>query len=226
MNARTFLPSGLLPSHVLGDPGDRLPAAASRIALGAVGRCPHHPTLTVSVFDNSGSVSGVFGNDPIARRFDEARLAIQAVGRRCRCDHERVSIIHFDTPTCRDVPPTRLNRNGWRRIEHGLATPADGAGSSILRPSLQAAYRLAEQHADHNAVLVVLSDFELFDPNIADLYADLAAFPGTVHAVALRATPPRVLRDDDRVTVTHINHDDEAGAVAQAVLAALTTHRT
>ena len=75
MTARTFLPSGLLPSHVLGDAGRHLSVTGSRIALGPVGTCPHHPTLIVSVFDNSGSVSGVFGNDPIARRFDEAQLA-------------------------------------------------------------------------------------------------------------------------------------------------------
>ena len=225
MSTATLLPSSLLPSYLLGGAREQGPVVATQVSLGPVGHCPHVPTLTIFVFDNSGSVSGVFGNDPVARRFDEARLAIHTVSRRCRCDHERVSVVHFDSPTCCDVPPTRLGRNGWRRVEHGLAIPSDGAGSSILGPSLQAAHRLAETYADHNAVAVVLSDFQLFDDDLPGLYSDLASFPGTVHAVSLRATPPQQLVDDERVVVTHITYDAERGALAQAVLTALTTQR-
>jgi len=70
----------------------------SEIVLGYAGRCPLEPTHLILNFDNSGSVGSAGGNDPIGNRFVEARLAIEAVSRRCRCDRELVSIVHFVGP--------------------------------------------------------------------------------------------------------------------------------
>ena len=97
----------LHPSHLLGAPAWSVPGRVSvhRFVLGNVGRCPHVPTHTILVFDDSGSVVG--GNDPIGNRFIEARLALEAVASRCRCGDELVSVLHFDTPGSADLSPTR-----------------------------------------------------------------------------------------------------------------------
>lgn len=225
MTANRQLTSTLLNSRLLGQPPRPTRHREAGIALGSVGSCPHDPTCTWIVPDSSGSVSGVQGSDPIARRFEEARLALQAVALRCDCKQERVAIVHFDTPTSLDVPPTAFTRHGWRQIERGLAIPPDAAGQSLLRPSFETVREAAKKLPDHNHVLVALTDFQFFDDNLQGLYTDFAEFPGIVHAVSLRAAPPQQLVDDEQVVVTHITHDSQRGAVAMAVLAALTTHR-
>lgn len=220
----TLLRGELLASRVLAFPGGGR-HAGSDIVLGHPGRCPLEPTHLILSFDNSGSVGSAGGNDPIGSRFVEARLAIEAVSRRCRCDRELVSILHFDCPTSGDVPPTPLNRHGSRQIERGLGIPPDGAGASLLGPSLKEAYRLAERLRDHQHVLCVLSDFQFFDGDLARVLDDFSAFPGVVHAVVLRANPPSRLLDDDRIQVTLADYSDPPGAVAHAVFGAATTHR-
>lgn len=220
----TLLRSGLLASGPLAQPS-RAKQPGSDIVLGHAGRCPAEPTHLILVFDNSGSVGSAGGNDPLSNRFAEARLAIEAVSRRCRCDRELVSVLHFDCPTSGDVPPTQINRQHWRQIERGLAIPPDGAGASLLGPSLKEAYRLAAQFPDHQHVLCVLSDFQLFDSDLAKVIDDFSAFPGEPHAVVLRATSPSPLLDDAAVEVTSVDYTDPPGAVARAVFGAATTHR-
>lgn len=194
------------------------------IDLGSPGRCPKRPTLTVFDFDNSGSVCGIGGNDPIGRRFDEATLAVEAVGRRCRCRQELVAVTNFDTPNSGDVPPTPI-RGGMAAIKQGLRIPGDGGGSSNLGPSLESVERLVALYPNHLPIVVVLSDFELFDPDVPGVLDRLAAFPGLVHAVVLRSDPPERLVEDPRVDVTHISHGDPPGSLARAVFGALTRTR-
>lgn len=220
----TLLPSELLASRRLAHSGGGT-HAGSDIVLGHPGRCPLEPTHLILDFDNSGSVGSAGGNDPIGNRFVEARLAIEAVSRRCRCDRELVSIVHFDYPTSGDVPATPLNRHRSRQIERGLAIPPDGAGASLLGPSLKEAYRLAERFPNYQHILCVLSDFLLFDDDLPKVLDDFAAFPGVVHAVVLRANPPARLLEDDRIHVTHVDYVDQPGAVAHAVFGVATTHR-
>ena len=204
-------------------PRDHSEAAPGRIRLPHPGRCPHQPTHTIFLFDNSGSVCG--GHDPIGRRFEEAAAAIERVGRACRCRAELVSVLHFDTPTSRDVPAARLGGRGRAQIVNGLAVPADGAGSSEMGPSLERAYDLSDRHPKHLSVLVACTDFELLDDDPIQTLEQFAGFPGLVHAVVLRAKPPQRLVDDERVTVTQIAHDAPSGAVASAVFEALTATR-
>lgn len=217
----TLLESDLLTSH------HRLPAGGGRrrasIVFGHPGRCPAEPTHLCLIFDNSGSVGSPGGNDPVGARFEEARLAIDAVARRCRCENELVSILHFDTPTSGDVQPTPLKR--VREIDRGLAIPSNGGGSSILGPSLKAAHGFAQQLPNHNHILVVLSDYLLFDNRVDDVLDDFSAFAGSVHAVVLRAEPPARFEDDDRICVTRVDYGDDPGRVGHAVFDALTTHR-
>ena len=216
----------LLPGQLLGVGGTAGSVHRAQnsyeIVLGPVGRCPHEPTHTIVVFDNSGSVTG--GNDVIGNRFTEAELAFEAVARRCRCGREMASCISFDSPTGLDAMGIPL-RGGLAKIKHGLAVPRDAAGSSVLGPSLDIAQRLTKQYPTHQTVLVVLSDFELFDPDVAKTLDEFRTFPGDVHAVVLRSTPPQELVDDDRVSVTAVTYDSPPGSVANAVLAGLTMHR-
>jgi hypothetical protein len=218
-----FLPTQLLESRRLGVPGGGSLRSRSRIVLGSPGRCPHTPVLTTMLFDNSGSVST--GNDPIGNRYDEAKLAVEAIARRCRCQRELAAIVHFDYPTSRCVAPTPLDRLGLRTIHAGLGIPTDSRGISELGPSLKRAYKLAAEHPDYRHVLVIASDFELFDPDVPKVLEDVRSFPGQVFAVVLRSEPPQILVDDEKVAVVRIGYDDEAGAVARAIFESLTVYR-
>jgi len=192
---------------------------AAGITLGKPGSCPERPVLLIALYDNSASVTG--GNDPIGQRFLEVSIAIIRVGRRCYCGKDLVATLHFDTPTSGDLQPISITKPHQRDIRRSLATPPDGAGISCLGPSLLVALALAHRHPNHHPVLVVLSDFELFD----DYLGQLIAFPGDVHAVVLRASPPAVLEGAPDIRVTPVDYASRPGTVARAVFAGLTTGR-
>jgi hypothetical protein len=176
--------------------------------------------LAICLFDNSGSVTG--GHDPVGQRFLEAYLAIAKVGSRCRCGEDLAAVLHFDTPTSGDLEPLPIRRPHHDRIRRSLAIPPDGAGASLLGAGLAGAERLAAEHgATHRVVLIVLSDFLLFDDHLADLIA----FPGDVHAVVLSAPAPPELKSEPEVTVTSIDHGSTPGAVGRAVFGALVATR-
>lgn len=192
---------------------------ADEITVGKPGRCPERPVLMIGLYDNSGSITG--GNDPIGQRFLEASLAIARVGARCRCGKDLVATLHFDTPTSGDIEPTPITQPHHVGIHRSLAVPPDGAGISCLGPSLKAAQRVAARHPEHHVVLVALTDFQLFD----DYLDQFIAFPGDVHAVALRAAAPHRLIEAPTVTVTQVGYATPPGAVARAVFTALTKTR-
>jgi len=212
-----------LPSRTWLTAIDTSPPAARRYAdaikVGRPGRCPEQPVLLIALYDNSASVTG--GNDPIGQRFLEASVAIARVGARCRCGQDLVATLHFDTPTSLDLPPTPITKPHQKEIVHSLAVPPDGAGVSLLGPSLAAARSIVSRHANHRAVLVVLSDFELFDDHLVEMIS----FPGDVHAVVMRATPPAALADSTTATVTCVDYASRPGTVARALFTGLTTGR-
>ncbi|MEC3979640.1 hypothetical protein [Amycolatopsis sp. H20-H5] len=181
------------------------------------------PTLLIAVFDNSGSVTSPAGSDPLSNRFAEVAEAFRVVARK-GSRHEQGVVLHFDTPTSGDVGPVPITRRGLLALRAGLRVPPDGAGSSELAPSLRRAVEIAEAYPDHVVTLVVLSDFQLFDPELDQVLGELGSFPGDVHAVILGTLMPAGVLDQ-RITVTHIGHDDPPGAVARALFASLTTHR-
>lgn len=191
--------------------------------MGSPGRPAPVPTLLITVFDNSGSVISPVGTDPLSNRFAEVAHAFAAVA--CRGSrHELGAVLHFDSPTSGDVPPMPITRHGLMRLRRGLQVPPDGAGSSELGPSLRQAVELAEAHPDHHATLVVLTDFQLLDPDPVQVLVGLAAFPGQVHAVVLGGHAVGDLPDSS-VTVTKIGWEDPPGAVARALFSSLVTHR-
>jgi hypothetical protein len=221
-----LLGSVLLPPRLLGgrSAGGYVVGNDLHIVLGAPGRCPTRPTLTTWIFDNSGSVLG--GNDSTGRRFDEAKLAMSPIARRCRCGKELLQVLHMDRPTAGDLPPTPISRKSMSAISASLTVPSDGDGASTLGATLSRATQAVSSYPDHDAVLVIASDFELFDMDLSGLWNAIGDFPGQVHAVVLRAGPPAALLADDRITVTTIAIGDKPGAVARVLFDSLTTHRS
>jgi len=195
-----------------------------RIRLGYPGRCPKAPTLNMFVFDDSGSLSGPAGNDPLSNRYGEARRALEAVARHCSCGECLAAIIHFDTPTVGCVEPAPFTRAGLRQLTTGLSVPRGAAGASLLGASLARAESLAANYPAHGLVLTVLTDWELFDSNVPELFSRLAGFPGTVFAVGLRTSPPSDLLDPAIQTVT-ITPDSPKGSLARTAFNSLTLYR-
>jgi hypothetical protein len=223
-----LLPGALLPSRLLGvtSTTSSAPVRSSDVGfrLGDPGRPAAVPTLVIAVFDNSGSVTGPAGNDPLSNRFAEVAHAFKVVaGKGSR--HELGAVLHFDTPSCGEVGPVQITRRGLLTLRKGLRVPPDGAGSSELTPSLRRAVEIVEANPDHETTLVVLSDFQLLDPEPEQVLAELGTFPGRVHAVVLGARPPAGVSNHERITVTRVQYDDPPGAVAQAVFTSLVTHR-
>jgi hypothetical protein len=72
---------------------------------------------------------------------------------------------------------------------------------------------------------VVLSDFALLDADVEDVLAELATFPGDVHAVLLGSDASEH-NFDPAIAVTPVQQDDPPGAVARALFSSLMTHRS
>lgn len=222
-----LLASTPLSSHLLGTgsarSGGRMGSPDLEGTLGDPGWPAAVPTLLITIFDSSGSVTSSAGTDPLSNRFAEARRAFSVVARR-GSRHELGAVLHFDTPSSGDIRPVPLTRLGLLVLRWGLRVPPSGSGSSELMPSLHRAVAIAEAHPDHQTTVVVLSDFQLLDPEPKQVLADLAAFPGQVHAVVLGSDPPAGMLDE-HIMVTPIGRNDPPGAVARAVFTSLTTYR-
>lgn len=193
---------------------------ASAIRVGTPGKCAERPLLAIMAFDNSGSVTG--GNDPIGQRFLEAQIAIERIGKRCRCGRDLIATLHFDTPTSGDLaPPSALTKEHAGEIERSLGAPVDGAGMSILLPALRRARQIVSAHPSHSPVFVVLSDFLLFDAYLEEL----VSFPAEVLAIVLGRASPLELLGYEHIAVTAVNHQSKPGAVARSLFASLVQDR-
>jgi hypothetical protein len=219
-----LLAGNLLPPQLLGGAAPEIPPTTNgpQYTLGSPGRPSPVPTLVIANFDNSGSVTSPAGTDPLSNRFAEVAHAFAVVARK-GARRERAAVLHFDSPTSADVEPVALTRAGLAQLGTGLRVPPDGRGISHLGPSLARARQLAAAFPDHHTTLVVLSDFLLLDPDPAAVLAELATFPGTVHAVVLGGRTVRF--GSEQIIVTTVRRDDRPGAVAKALFASLTRHR-
>lgn len=196
------------------------PAPAS-IRLGDVGKCPDRPTLVIGIVDDSGSVTAPGGVDPISNRYAELALAIHAVAQRCRCKQELAAIVHFDSPAG-DTEAVPLTREGLTELEGGLAVPPGARGISDMLPAITKASELAAAHPDHQAVVVVFSDFRLTDKRPDAPFEALANFPGRVYGCVLGGRDDPLPGIDDQLAV---HTASPPGAIARALLSALTHHR-
>lgn len=220
------LPSHIEPPHLLATPGgggsgQRDYESQVLYELGPAGRCPETPTHVICAFDSSGSVTCQTGNDPLGRRFDEHRLALEKVGRRCKCGEELVSVLHFDHPVGNDLIAAKLTDTD--AIEAALQTPRDGGGCSLLGRALPAAERLARAYPDHRTIFVIYTDWQLFDhPRLEGRLLD---FPGEVHAVVLGGLYAGFDNEPRIASVTKVDRDSAPGSIAATVFAALTAER-
>lgn len=223
MNAQWLQPSRVAASSVRAPAVTRERADKDpRLKLGDPGRCPGHSSLTTCLFDDSGSVAGPVGTDPVSNRYREAVAAFEALAKRCRCGRCQAAVIHFDLVG--GCGPTPLARRAPRSLLQALAVPIAGAGASLLGPSLAEAVRLVDDAPDvRELALVVFSDFELFDPDRDRLLKDLAGFPGRVHAVVLGGRVPAGL--DPAIQATTLTDTDAPGATARALLRSLSAGR-
>src|SRR5437879_7709642 len=116
-----LLVSRLLPGRLLGAPSANTPTSSSgpTYVLGRPGRPATMPTLLITIFDNSGSVTWPTGTDPLSGRFAEVDHAFTMVARR-GTKHELGMVLHFDTPTSGDVGPLPITRTGMRELRRGL----------------------------------------------------------------------------------------------------------
>lgn len=215
-------PSRVAPSSVARPERRAAVVREPRLDLGDPGRCPGYSCLTICLFDDSGSVAGPTGADPVSNRYQEATLAFQRLARRCRCGRCQAAVVHFDlVGSC---SPTRLARRVPRPLLEALAVPSQGAGTSFIGPGLAAVARLVEDADDaRELALVAFSDFELFDTDVDRLLGDLAHFPGRIHAVVLGGRRDLVL--DPNVQITRLTAESAPGATARALLRSLTASR-
>lgn len=195
----------------------------AQIRLDRTPPCSHAPAQTWFVLDGSGSLTAHGGNDPLGRRFDEAELALRTLTK-CRCGQELAGIVHFD-PGKDDRGPIALKPAGksLSDLVEGLVVPDRGTGSR-LGPALDRVETLIAANPTHKANVVVLSDFELFDQNIASVLGRLAGL-GTGHAVVLNNAVPSSVVSTPGLNRTHIRFDSAPGEVAKAILDALCTRR-
>lgn len=198
--------------------------ADSEFTLGDPGACSGQVTTLHLVLDESPSVGGPGGNDPLSRRHDEAARAIAHVAAACTCRRERVVVVPFDQPSLGTVGPHPLTPGGLRRLKSGLVTAARTGGSSSLDPALARVEQSAARSPEHSAV-VVFSDFLLTDTAPTQVLDRLAALPGYVHAVVLGARPPTRLLGHDHVAISVIAPSSPPGAVARAVFDGLIRYR-
>lgn len=193
------------------------------IRLPACSKCRHRLSLTIFLFDESGSVqSRSDPARPIANRRAETSVVIDHLGT-CRCGRELVAFVYFDTGS-HDLEPTPLTKNGVAVIRNALNNPAP-ATSSCMASALAKAKAIAARYPEHDTAIVVYSDFELYDPDVDAVVGDFASVNANPHAVVLHSPVPEAIASDNRVTVTHIRWDSSRGAVAHALLPTLGRQR-
>ncbi|SIS17829.1 hypothetical protein [Microbacterium sp. RURRCA19A] len=194
------------------------------IELGWPGLESKRPCLVMLNFDSSGSVIAPQGNDPIGNRFNEARRAIRLVADWTYTSRSKVAVLHFDHPLGASGVVSLNDRRLLQRLDPSLQNPG-GRGISDLLPSLSEMERLAEAHPEHDLIGVIVSDFELSDVDLSEVFTRLRAFPGRIHAVVLGGQVPPDLVGADNVTVTTLSAGDPPGAFAAALHRSLTATR-
>lgn len=216
-----LLPPGLGNGGTLGARREE----GTEVRLRWPGLDPVEPCLDVLIFDDSWSLCGVSGNDPVGNRYREARQAVRLLSQWTTSSRQQVAVVHFDYPTITFDGPHRLDRTTSRvQLLAALTVPHGASGSSALAPAMGAANRLARTHGGI-VRCTIFSDFELTDANAAQPYDEMAQFPGQVHAVVLNANPPATLTALANVTITRIATDSPPGLAAAALMHSLTTGR-
>lgn len=238
----------LLPHHRLTEPG--IPESGTvqqeliggrvdpevHYWLGAPGACDGRAHLTWFLPDDSGSVAGGGGTDPLSRRYAETRLVVRRLGRACTCGRELAGVAHWDRGPL-DVAPHRIHGSGAARLQAGLGDPGNLAGTSIAGSSdpgpvldrVTAASRRLTWRGWHPH-LVIASDFQIIpegrDQSADAVFARLHQLAGRWQVSALVLgdhVDPRLAGGD--VHVIQVRETDPPGQAARALFGLLTAGR-
>ena len=145
------------------------------------------PALIVVVFDESGSVTG--GNDPVGLRHEIVLVVLEHLGAVRGPAAWCVCLLTFDGSSAIDLPLTHLDKKGIERVRGALLSASAG-GSSVLGPSLRRAHDAIDAFPGPS-LLVVLSDYELFDGNRSEVLTSMVNGPADeVVVVSLRNEVP------------------------------------
>lgn len=183
-------------------------------------RLPSRPTLARDalvdgVFDESGSMW--FGNDTVRLRREAFLVALEHLapggGRRGRWS---ARITSFDTGGPLELPATRLDRHGLRAAERVLLADHPGT-SSVLGGALAAVEAAA---FDGDRLLVVFSDFELYDPDPRRVVARLITSTAQVVLAVVFRSPPPPQFDGTRARVVLVEESSSPTDIARAVVEA------
>ncbi len=197
----------------------------SEVLQGFPGFDPSRVWIHMVVTDDSWSLAAPGGNDPISRRYQEARDAVRQISRLAVTAATRVAVVHFDNPADFTGPLPLHRKPQVRRVLQALSTPAGADGTSELLPALRVAGEIADSHPQALVTLTVLTDWLLADRDPSEVFERIRRFPGPVHAVAMNAVPPLDLAITDNVLVTRVGPDDPPGLLTAAIAHSLTTGR-
>jgi hypothetical protein len=179
---------------------------------------PHRATLIDAVLDESGSMWS--RNDAFLHRREALLVAIEHLseaGRRSTLWHVRITT--FDLASPLDMPPVHLDRRGLRSVERRLLTAGAG-GSSILGPALA---HVEGRPFEGDRLLIVFSDFELYDPDPMQAIDTLVSSPADgLLAIVFRKSPPRAFAGS-RVAVCPV--DPQSATPADIVCAVVEAAR-
>lgn len=185
---------------------------------------PLRSCLDILVFDDSYSVTGPGGTDPVGNRYQEAQHALNHVARWTDSRRQHVSVLHFDHPMGSSGVTPLAAPGALDHLRAHLQLPRGAMGTSDLERSLVAAAGQARGDGARRARLTIFSDFELTDPDLDKVYERIGKFPGLVHAVVFNvAAPPQL--NLDNVLITRVKGIDKPGTLARALFASLTMSR-
>jgi len=174
-------------------------------------------TLIDVIFDESWSVRG--GNDVVGLRHELILIALEHLsGNFQRRGKWSARISTFDMPSVFELPITSLTRRGLK-VAEGVLLRGSPGGCSILGPSLRRAEESATRLTDHDRLLVVVSDFELFDQPSpqSSLQRMIDSSATQVLAISLNNVPPDVLVDS-RVQTARVVAGDSLSDLANYVI--------
>ncbi len=180
-----------------------------------------HDTVIDVIFDESWSVCG--GNDVIGQRHELMLIALEHLGGGVQGRGRWFARISaFDSPSVFDLSIIKLHRRGLLAAQDVLLRASPG-GCSILGPSLRRAEESAALRGARHRLLVVASDFELFDSDPTSTLKSLITSSATeVLAISLNNEPPSLL-SGTRVRTARVLSSDAPGDLANHVIDAART---
>ncbi len=175
-----------------------------------INTCEDQPTNLIVIFDESGSV---FDNaDPILYRHELMLNAVKAFAKSCTCKKCTISVATFNTEAL--FYPKELSKHNLCELDSFINNLP--YSNSQLSDSLSWAENQASLLTGTN-ILVVFSDFELFDRPEDNVYERFANFNGKSLAAVLRVEPNNELLKK-QIDYIQIDTTSKNTAIADAVI--------